>query len=138
MKKIYLFLLFIISFLAPISVGAQEGCGAPPYFNYIFNFGLGASGILAITMIVLGAVQMMLNAANPSAQTAGKDKMKSALMGLALIFGSWLILYTINPDLVNFSQAFNSVCNDPIQLPGQGSFQGGGGRSGGGGATGSW
>ncbi|MEK7120161.1 MAG: pilin [Patescibacteria group bacterium] len=143
MKKMFLFLFLIAGFLAPLSVGAQEGCGVPPYFNYIFNFGLGASGILAITMIVLGAVQMMLNAANPSAQTAGKDKIKSALMGLALIFGSWLILYTINPDLVNFSQAFNSVCNDPIQLPSGGGpvgspFQGGGGRSGGGGATGSW
>jgi len=136
MKKIFLF--FAISFLAPTLVKAQEGCSTPAYFNYIFNFALGASGILAITMIVLGAVQMMLHAANPSAQSAGKDRIKSALMGLALIFGSWLILYTINPDLVNFSQAFNSICDDPIQLPDQRSFQGGGGRSGGGGATGSW
>ncbi|KKR10459.1 MAG: hypothetical protein UT37_C0001G0014 [Parcubacteria group bacterium GW2011_GWA2_39_18] len=117
MKKTFSLSFLIAIFLIPIRASAQ-GCETPAYFSYIFNFGLGASAILAITMIVLGAVQMMLNAANPSAQSAGKDKITNALLGLALIFGSWLILYTINPDLVKFSQAFNDICNNPVQIPG--------------------
>jgi hypothetical protein len=118
-NKIFFFSFLTAFFLlanSALAAGTATECNAPAYFSYIFNFGLGASGILAITMIVLGAIQMMLNAANPSAQNAGKDRIKSALMGLALIFGSWLILYTINPDLVDFCH-FGNIISEPIHFP---------------------
>ena len=104
--------------MAPLSVlAATGGCDMPAYFNYIINFALGASAILALTMITLGAIQMMLNSANPSAQGAGREKIKNALLGLALIFGAWLILYTINPDLVNYCN-FGNIIGSPIPIGG--------------------
>jgi hypothetical protein len=53
-------------------------------------------------MILLGGVQYMTSEAMGSKE-AGKEKIKNALWGLRLAIISWLILSTINPDLLNIS-----------------------------------
>src|SRR5690606_22709225 len=60
------------------------------------------AGILAVIMITLGGIQYMTTDAI-SGKTEGKAVITRALLGLMLALASWLILYTINPNILNFS-----------------------------------
>lgn len=71
------------------------------YIKRIYQFGLGIAGVLAVGMIVAGAIRRVVSAGNPSGITESNSMITSALWGLALLFGSYLILRTINPQLVS-------------------------------------
>ena len=64
---------------------------------YYFLFGL--VGISALVMFVWGGIEYML--AGDKDPSEAKKRMKNAVFGLVLALTSWLILYTINPDLVS-------------------------------------
>jgi len=69
------------------------------YIVNLYNFGLAAGGILAVGMIVAGAIYYSISGAVDK-KTEGKDMILSAIFGLVLLFGSYLILNTVNPELV--------------------------------------
>ncbi len=73
------------------------------YITRLYQFGLMISGLVALGVIIYGAVLYTLSAGNVTSKEDGKDWMKGAIYGLALLFGAYLILYTINPDLVKLS-----------------------------------
>ena len=117
MKNIFLitFLLFIIC--APGIVAAQvqletglpnipnnqlpAGTELPSYIKYLFIFGLGAITILALAQMMSGGIQYILAAGNIAKHEEAKDTIQQALLGLGLLLTSYLLLRTINPDLVN-------------------------------------
>lgn len=66
-----------------------------------FNLGLALAAALAVIMIVWGGVEYMLSESVFS-KDDGKKKIKDALTGLLLALVSWLILFTINPEILNF------------------------------------
>ncbi|RZN42892.1 MAG: hypothetical protein EFT35_01515 [Methanophagales archaeon ANME-1-THS] len=51
-------------------------------------------------MLVIGAIQFTASAALPSARSEAKDRMTGAILGLLLLFATYVILNTINPELV--------------------------------------
>lgn len=71
------------------------------YIKRIYQFGLGIAGVLAVGMIIAGAIRRVVSAGNPSGITESNSMITSALWGIALLFGSYLILRTINPVLVS-------------------------------------
>jgi hypothetical protein len=52
-------------------------------------------------MIVWGGLEIMLSESVFNKE-AGKKKINEALLGLGLALVSWLILYIINPEILNF------------------------------------
>lgn len=64
----------------------------------LYYFLLGLVGISALVMFVWGGIEYML--AGDRDPSKAKERMKNAVYGLVLALTSWLILYTINPDLV--------------------------------------
>ncbi len=56
---------------------------------------IGASAGLAVLMIILGGFQIMLSG-GAIAQSAGKDRILAALLGLSLLVFSAVILYMLN------------------------------------------
>ena len=71
-----------------------------PYLKDIINFGFAIIGILALFMLIIGAYQYLMAAGSGKAADA-KETIASALLGLVLGLCAWIILYKINPDLVN-------------------------------------
>lgn len=71
------------------------------FLSQAFQFGLAIAAALAVIMIVWGGVQYMLSE-SMFGKEDGKGKIKDAIWGLLLALVSWLILYTINPDILNF------------------------------------
>ncbi len=69
----------------------------------LYIWSLGAAAILALLMVIIGGYYWMTAAGNASRVTKGKEIIFAALLGLALLFAAYIILNTINPDLVDFS-----------------------------------
>ena len=71
------------------------------FLSQAFQFGLAIAAALAVVMIVWGGVEIMLSEAVTKKED-GKKKIWDAIWGLGLALVSWLILYIINPDILNF------------------------------------
>mgnify|MGYP001586349386 CR=1 FL=1 len=87
------------------NLGGGVNADADPgeYFNKIYRLMVGVTGVLAVIMIVVGGLEYIASAANPSAKESAKKRIWAAIGGLLLALSSYLILQTINPNLVNFN-----------------------------------
>ncbi len=70
------------------------------YVGRLYQFGLMIAGIIAFAVIIYGAAQYTLSAGGFASKEDAKDIMLNAIYGLLLLFGAYLVLYTINPNLV--------------------------------------
>jgi len=72
------------------------------YIKYIHTIGISMVAIAAVTAIVIGGFMYMLSDL-VSSKEEGKKWIYGAITGLILALASYLILYTINPDLIILS-----------------------------------
>lgn len=72
------------------------------YVKYIFNFVIATAGLIALLVLIWSGVQYLTSAGKPDVLTSAKSRIKSALFGILLLLFSYLILITINPQLVIF------------------------------------
>ncbi|MFA5871797.1 MAG: transglycosylase SLT domain-containing protein, partial [Parcubacteria group bacterium] len=80
------------------------------YVKDIVNFGFAVIGILAMFMLMIGAYQYLMAAGNIAKVDHAKTTISSALLGLIIGICAWVILRTINPDLVSPSlQAIQGI-----------------------------
>lgn len=83
------------------SSGPAESTPSPEvYLKGIIQLLIAVAGVLAVIMITIGGIQYMTTDV-VDYKTQAKDKIQSAIYGLILAIVSWLILYTINPELVS-------------------------------------
>lgn len=66
----------------------------------LYTWALGIGGLVALGIIVFGGILYTVSAGNASKQDDAKQWITGALIGLLLLFGSYLILNTINPELI--------------------------------------
>lgn len=66
----------------------------------IYKLALGLVGISALIMIVWGGILYMSAMDNKGQMDTAKGYIWNAIYGIALALISWLILFTINPDIV--------------------------------------
>jgi hypothetical protein len=72
------------------------------YVNQIYIWSLAVAALLALFMIVVGGYITLTARGNAAQASKGKTYITSSLIGLILLFGAYILLNTINPDLVNF------------------------------------
>src|SRR3989344_1074884 len=81
-------------------------CPFGNYLNIIIKLIIGIAAVLAMVMIVMGGIEYMTSDL-VSSKEAGKDTIINAILGLLIALGAYLILNTINPQLL-------SVCLDKL------------------------
>lgn len=96
--------------LEPIVINntAQEKVKIADYVKTMFKIGIGLAALFAVFMIIFGGFQYMTSE-SIGGKGDGKEKIEGALWGLALALGSFLILNTINPQLLEFSGGLEPV-----------------------------
>ena len=72
------------------------------FLGQVFNFGIAAAVVLALIMIIWGGI-IKMTTDSWEGNSEANEKITNALYGLGLALGSWLILFTINPCLVDFT-----------------------------------
>ena len=79
------------------------------FISYAYKLMLALAVVLAVIMITIGGFEYMLSGAMDTKSDA-KKKITDAVLGLLLALCSYLILYTIDPNLVSTS----NLCIPPI------------------------
>ncbi|MDD4989570.1 MAG: hypothetical protein PHV42_04060 [Candidatus Pacebacteria bacterium] len=97
---------FVYQPLAPIP-GVQTGGGLTPvnledYLGSLFKIGIGLCAVFAVLMIVIGGLEYVMTDKIASKEDA-KTRITNALVGLLLALSSYILLYTINPELVKLN-----------------------------------
>ncbi|KKU14616.1 hypothetical protein A3A20_02700 [Candidatus Wolfebacteria bacterium RIFCSPLOWO2_01_FULL_45_19] len=77
--------------------------GLAQYIGGIYLFALTIAGITAFGVIVFGAIEYILSAGMPSKRQDAIDRITQAMFGLILLFAAYLVLNTINPELVQIA-----------------------------------
>ena len=85
--------------------GAPQTNNFVDYIKQIIRFGFAAIGIIALFMLSVGAYQYLMAASNLAKIDSAKETIGSAFLGLILGLTAFLILRTINPQLVNLQLA---------------------------------
>ena len=79
-----------------------QNSSLPEYAKYFFNLGMALAGILALLVITVGGIYYLVSFAGGKFTDNGKEWIKSGVIGLVILLSSYLIVNTINPDLVYF------------------------------------
>ena len=115
---IWLVLLFLVSLPVKVWAGWKLEVGIIPplntnaevsldqYVTGIYNFAAMAVGIIGVLMFLVGGFQYMISAGNRGMSGEAKKTMINAVIGIILVLGAYLLLRTINKELINF-QALN-------------------------------
>ena len=113
MKKIALSLFIPFLFLVThgvASAAADITPGTPAessdligYIQGFYSSVLSLAGIAAVVMIIFGAIYYAVSGAVDK-KREGKEIIVSALWGLVLLFVAYIILHTINPQLVELAE----------------------------------
>lgn len=81
--------------------GIKETTGFPAYVEKLIPFILAFVALAAFVQIVFGGIMYATSGGNPSAISDATNRIWMAILGLLLALSGYLILRTINPDLVN-------------------------------------
>ena len=99
------------------TIDTRTGLGA--YLNTLYTAGIAIATGLAVLMIVFGGIQYVSSDAI-NGKSEGKAKIQDAILGLLLAFMSYILLNTLNPDLLN-----NDLTLENVQLSGASLVAGG-------------
>lgn len=72
------------------------------YITGLYRYGIGVIGIIAVLGIAIGGLLYVLSGGNSGRIAKAKGWIRDSLLGLAIAMGSYLILATINKELVMF------------------------------------
>ncbi len=84
------------------------------YMSAIYKISMVAISIIGVIMIIVVGVKITV--LGGAERVEGLKKIGKVLIGLSIAWGSYSILYTINPDLVNFS-ALKVQYIEPLPIP---------------------
>jgi len=95
--------------LSPLPGTTKDNCtsGATCQSNFetylpgLFKFSIGLAGVLAFVMITFGGILYATTDAIQS-KSEGRKYIENAVVGLLMVIGAYAILYTINPQFLEF------------------------------------
>ncbi|MBU1956314.1 pilin [Patescibacteria group bacterium] len=79
------------------------------YLASLIKVIIGITTALAVLIITIAGIEHILGAGKEDARTAAKEKMYGALIGLIIALASYLILNTINPNLLNLDLSMPEI-----------------------------
>ncbi|OGZ84880.1 MAG: hypothetical protein A2599_00495 [Candidatus Staskawiczbacteria bacterium RIFOXYD1_FULL_39_28] len=121
MKKSLLIGSFLLLFLIPVLASAQGivPCNGPDcdicsffemlsnIYDFIVKF---IAAPLAVLMLTIGGIMILISAGNPNLSGIGKKILWAAIIGLVLVFCSYLIIDTILK-AIGYTQGINFACS---------------------------
>lgn len=110
-----------VTLLEPFPGGEPNPQSLGAYLADLFPWFIGFIALLAMVMLIWGGFQYMFSGI-PGIKTEAKQRIWAAILGLLLALSAYLVLHTINPEILNWKN-----------ITGGGGSGGGGENSGAGG-----
>lgn len=103
--------------------------GIVHYIKTLYLFAMGIAGILAMAMIIIGGFQWISSGTSYASVGQAKNRISNAVLGLVILLSAYLILYNINPALVDLKEPYIYFIKwtEPFEEDGTGGTGGGGG-----------
>lgn len=117
MKKILFSFIFIFFLVFPIFILAEQNLeidypefggvtlestavGLPNYIRYIFTASVAISGIVIFSILIYAGYLYLISAGDMAKTGDAKDRIISAFAGILVILSSYIVLKTIDPQLI--------------------------------------
>jgi hypothetical protein len=125
-------LLFLPSlYFYPISVFAETNTppvtyemlefdaikGPDSLIKVIIDWAFKFAGVFAFAMIVFAGFEYTVSGGNTNKQKDAQEKITSTIVGIILLFSFWIILNTINPDILKESKFAPAPAPAPAPTP---------------------
>lgn len=78
------------------------------YIPAIFRLSIGIAAVMAFVAITFGGI-MYATADALANKSQGREIVTNAIVGLLLVLGAWIILYTINPKILRFDLSISDI-----------------------------
>ena len=75
----------------------------PSYIRYIYTFAIFSGGLLSLLSLVYGGFRFLTSTGNPGMMADAKEQILAGILGLVIIFGSYVFLNEINPELTQLN-----------------------------------
>jgi len=83
--------------------GTEDISTFPRYIEAIFRFAVWTIGIAALLMLIIGGYTYITSAGNTSSMEKAKEIIRDAILGVLAVILAYLLLFVINPDLVDIN-----------------------------------
>ncbi len=86
-------------------------------FQHFYNYLISIAGIIALAALIVGGILYLTSAGKPEQIDRAKKQILGAFLGIIILFSSYLILRTINPELVKLNlPQLQQVVFSPLQV----------------------
>ena len=120
-KFIVIFCLFLLFLFLSLTASAQESkleveypeiggikpetvtTELPEYVRYVFNFSIIIAGLVLFGALIYGGVKYLTSTGNLPALIDAREQILAAFLGIIILLSSYIILTTINPQLIVFN-----------------------------------
>jgi len=96
-------------------IGGQEGLTGettlPEYVKYVLQISLIIAAVSSLAVLIYGGFVFLTSAGSPIAQNEGKKWLFGGILGLIIMLSSYVILNTINPELLKLD--FGDLIGEP-------------------------
>ena len=102
--------------LGPMTVFAAQDVAKTPMglISVLIWWAFRLAGILAFIMIVYAGFQYLVSGGNTAQQKDAQERIMNAIIGLVLLFAFYIILYTINPDILKGSSGISALSTPEV------------------------
>jgi hypothetical protein len=88
------------------------------YLTWIYNYALKIIGILAAVMLMAGGVLWLISGGDAGKVGQAKEIITGSIVGLIILFSSYVLLTQVNPELVRFPAiTLGALSKDSIPAP---------------------
>lgn len=87
-------------------MGTSIGPDTPfhTFIQYTYEWGVALGGLAVFAMLLWAGIEYLTSAGDPKKMGSAINRIQSSILGLILLLASWLILNTINPELVQLKE----------------------------------
>jgi hypothetical protein len=100
------------------ATGSDQGIGG--FLNFIFQIAIGIAGVIGVVMLTIFGFQYAAQDKNINTLAELRNKITNVIFGILLLLGIFIILRTINPDLLIVEPEIPDVTLTYDQLSGEG------------------
>jgi len=87
-------------------------------FQNLYTYIISIAGVIALTGLIIGGILYLTSAGDPEKLSKARKQILAAFFGIIILLSSYLILRTINPDLVSFEMPeLEEIVFHPLDTP---------------------
>lgn len=99
---------------SPTGLTLDSGSTIAELVEYFFEWGILLGVILTFSILIYASFQYIVSSGDPQKMSKAKGMLSSSFLGLIILFGSWMLIIILNPELTVISDVSISTPSPDI------------------------